>query len=104
MFKQTARFQPGTPKLSQRGMLIDLLIHERLRKARFVPFVMTITSITNQVDHEVFMEFLTISKRSLGGLKAGLRVIRGDMDARYLESFFQGAGVQTSALLLSCRA
>ena len=62
-------------------MAVNFLVHERLCEARLVTFVVPITAVTDQVNHEILVEFLAIGIRAPGGLKAGKRVI-GDALAK----------------------
>jgi len=38
----------------------DFIVHFGLRKLRFVDFIMSIFSVTNQVNHEVFLVFMFV--------------------------------------------
>src|SRR5687768_8758483 len=78
-------------------MFIDLAIHYRLRKTRFISFVMTITAIADQVDHKILMEFMSVGERGARGLGTGLWIICINVNYGNFKSFRQIAGVQTAA-------
>lgn len=42
-------------------VVFDLLIHQRLSKGRLILFIMSISSVSNNIDKDVLLEFLTIS-------------------------------------------
>src|SRR5688500_12250860 len=81
-------------------MLIDLLVHCRLREARLIALVVTVTPVADEIDHEVLLELLAIGERGPGGLDACHRVIRIDMHHRNLESCCHIAGMKSAAGLV----
>ncbi len=78
-------------------MFIDLVVHCRLGKARLIPFVMTITPVTDQIDHEVLVELVAIGERGPCRFDARDRVIRIDMNDRDLKTLCHIAGMQAAA-------
>ncbi len=78
-------------------MFIDLVVHHRLSKAWFVPFIVTVAPVPDQVDHEVFVELMAVGERRARRFDAGDRIICIDVDDGNLESFCHIAGVQTAA-------
>src|SRR3990172_1296721 len=75
-------------------MLVDFLVHQRLGKARFVPFVVTVATVPDQVNEKIFIEFVAVSKGSQGCFEAAVRVVGVYVDDRDFKSFRQVAGMQ----------
>src|SRR5512134_1775018 len=86
-------FQSLGPELSYSRMFVDLAIHGRLGKARLITFVMTIAPITDQVDHEIFVELVTVGESSSRSLDASDGIIRIDVDARDFKSLCHVTGM-----------
>ena len=68
-----------------------------LGKARFVPFVVTIAPVADEVDEKVAFEMVAIGHRHARHPDAGDRIVGIDMDNRNLEAFGQVAGIERAA-------
>ena len=75
-------------------MLADLLIHQRLRERRFVPFVVTPAAVTDQIDEEIALEGRAIGEGQPRRLDAGHRIVGIDVDDGNLEAARQAARVR----------
>ena len=65
--------------LPGRGMLLDLLIHQRLGCRGLIRLVMTITTIADQINHHVTMEGVAKLQRQLGHQDHCIRIIAVDV-------------------------
>ena len=65
--------------------LADFLVHDRLGCCRLVRFVVTTTTIADQIDHHVVLEFVAIIHRHLCHEHDRFRVIRIHMQNRRLD-------------------
>ena len=70
---------------SYRLLVSNLLVHQRLRVARFVALVVTVASIADEIDEHVLAEALPIRKREPRAVHHGLRIVPihvedGDLD------------------------
>src|SRR3546814_4319166 len=61
-------------------MLANLRVHQRLREARLVSFVVTEAAIAPHVDHDVAVKRLTEFDRHLAGERHRLRIIAIHME------------------------
>jgi hypothetical protein len=66
--------------LPHRRMLLDLVVHERLRVAGLVGLVVAEAAVADQVDHRVAAELPPESHRQLDGVDACLHVVGVHMD------------------------
>src|SRR5512142_2594633 len=85
------------PDLPYSWMLINLAIHRRLCKAGLISFIMTITAIANQIDHEIFAELLAVSKRGPRGLHARDWIICIDMNHWNFKALCEVTGEHAAA-------
>src|SRR5215213_169082 len=65
-------------------MRFDTRVHQRLRVTRLVSLVVTKPAETDQIEHNVFIEFLAIVERDLQHAIRGLRIVAVDMEDRQL--------------------
>src|SRR5690349_7096144 len=92
------------PDLSHPWMLINLLVHRGLGKARFIAFIMPIAPVADQVDHKVLAELLTIGKGGTCCFHTCHWIICVDMDDRNFKSFCEIAGKHAATrFALICR-
>ncbi len=91
------------PELAHGRVRGDLLVHDRLRERRLVPFVVPVSAIADQVDQEVALELRAIRKRQPRDLDARLRIVRVDVDDRDLEPARQTARVRRAVGVLGAR-
>ncbi|MNB92607.1 hypothetical protein D3C75_397120 [compost metagenome] len=65
-------------------MLLDLLVHQGLGRARLVGLVVTVTTVADKLDHHVALEGVAVIQRNLGHQHHGFRVIPVDVQHRCL--------------------
>ena len=65
-------------------MLLDRLIHPRLRQRRFIAFIVAVTAITDHVDDDVLMELLAEVVGDLDRANARFRIVAVDVEDRRL--------------------
>ena len=82
---------------TSRAFFIDELIHERLRKAWFVTFVMAATSVADHIDYYIFIKFLTIFKCKMCNSNAGFRIISINVEDRGFNHLCNICAVTSSA-------
>ena len=80
-------------ELGHARMLADLLVHQRLGKARFVALVMAEAAIAPHIDHDVAPEGLAIVDRQLAGEGHGFRIIAVDVQDRRLNTLGHVRGI-----------
>ena len=61
--------------LGQRGSVLDLAVHQRLRERRFVAFVVAVAAIAVQVDDHIAIERLAELQRQLGHVDGRLGIL-----------------------------
>ncbi len=71
-------------ELARARMLVDLLVHQRLRDHRLVGLVVAEPAEADEVDEDVAMELLTVVHRDLDGEQAHLRIVAVDVQDRRL--------------------
>src|SRR3546814_14232338 len=72
---QVLRLQTCGIAFADKRMLANLRVHQRLREARLVSFVVTEAAIAPHVDHDVAVKRLTEFDRHLAGERHRLRII-----------------------------
>ena len=82
-------FQRRGVLLSQCRMHLDLGRHDRLREARFVAFVVSVTAVADQVDQHVAAELQAVRHRQPDRRQARWCVVRVDVDDRDVEALRQ---------------
>ena len=65
-------------------MLLDLLVHQGLGRARLVGLVVAVTTVADQLDHHVALEGVAVIQGNLGHQHHGFRVIPVDVQHRGL--------------------
>ena len=80
------RDQSTRPLLTQCRMLLELAVSYRLRESRLIVLVVTVTTVADQIDDELFAELQPVRNRHLGDEGACFKVIRVDMNDRDLVS------------------
>ena len=65
-------------------MLLDGCIHHRLCYGRLVSFVVPATSVTDEVNDDVFLELIAVVDRQLGDKNNRFRVIPVNVEYRRL--------------------
>jgi len=76
--------QPLRINRAHAGMRFHARVHQRLRVARLVRLVVTESTKTDHVDHDVLVELLTIIERDLQHAIRGLGIVAVDMKDRQL--------------------
>ena len=76
---------------------VDFFIHHRLRDARVVSLVVTVTPVTHQIDHHVFFEQHAVFQRQPGYRHHRFRVIAVDMKNRRIHHFGDIAAIHGRA-------
>ncbi len=66
------------------GMRFHARVHQRLRVAGFVSFVMTKPAKTDQIEHDVFVELLPVIERDLQRAIRCFRIVAVDVKDRQL--------------------
>ena len=80
-------------------MFFDFLIHQRLRRIRLVCFVVTVTTVTNQVNHHITFKGVAIINGELRHKYHGFRIITVDVENWRLHhlgdvsTVFSGTGI-----------
>src|ERR1041384_4442446 len=94
------------PNLPHSWMLVNYAIHRRLCKTRLVSFIVPIAAIANQVDHEIFAEFLAIRERSARCLYTSDWIIRIDVHHWNFKAFGEVTGKHTATrfTLIRCKS
>src|SRR3546814_8143021 len=72
---QVLRLQTCSIAFADKRMLANLRVHQRLRKARLVAFIVTEAAIAPHVDNDVAVKRLTEFARHLECERHGLRII-----------------------------
>ncbi len=85
--------------LAHAGMRGDGGVLARLRVGGLVSLVVPVAPIAHQVDHDVAVEPGPVHPGQAGGGKAGLGIIRVDVDDRRVEALGEVAGVDRRACL-----
>src|SRR5512133_1105116 len=62
-------------ELADRPLLFDQVIHPRLGEARIIALIVTAAAIADEVDDDVFVEFLPERERQPSHPNAGLRIV-----------------------------
>ena len=70
--------------MARSRMRFDARIHQRLRVARLVAFVMTETAETDEIERHVFVIFLPIIERDLDDAVSGFGIVAVDVKNRRL--------------------
>src|SRR5699024_12659738 len=83
-----------------RGLIGDQVVHARLCHRRVVAFVVTTTTVGDQVDDDVAVETLTVFVGQLGGLYDCFRIVPIDVNDRSLDGPGHIGGVRGRAGLL----
>jgi hypothetical protein len=60
-------------------MRFDARVHQRLRVARLVAFVVSETAETDQIERDVFVEFLPVIERDFDDAESRFRVVAVDV-------------------------
>ena len=89
--------EAGCPKFSDCRMAIYLFIHQRLSETWLIAFVVAVSSIAHEIDHEIGVETIAIGAGETGNFDACFRIVRVDMHNRNLEAFSQVAGIKRAA-------
>ena len=66
---------------------LDAIVHERLGKIGFVPFIVPIPAITNHIDNHILAESVAIISRQSAYMNGGLRVFAMYMEDGHHEHF-----------------
>ena len=69
---------------SHARMCLHARVHQRLRVARFVGFVMTKPAKSNHIEHDVFIELLPVIERDLHRAISRFRIVAVDVKDRQL--------------------
>ncbi|KFB73717.1 MAG: hypothetical protein AW09_001029 [Candidatus Accumulibacter phosphatis] len=67
-------------ELARAGMLLDLLVHQRLRDHGLILLVVTELAIADDVDHDILLEGLAVFDCQAGNQRHRFRVIPIDME------------------------
>ena len=86
--------------VAHRRMAGDDLVNLRLRERRFVPFVVAVAAVPDEIDQGVEPEAVTIGPRQPRRLDARDRIVRIDVDDWNLEAARQAARVAGAVRLL----
>src|SRR5690606_39169214 len=85
--------------LQRRRMILDLLVHERLRHARIIAFIMAEAAIAEHVDHDRAIETLTELRRDLRRMDNRFRVVAIHMEDRRLHHLRHIGGIGRGAAM-----
>ena len=86
--------------LADRGVLLDLRRHLRLRVGGLVGLVVAVAAVADQVDDDVALELLAVGHREPRRGDAGLDVVGVDVDDRDVVALRHVGGVRRRARLL----
>ncbi len=100
LLEDAAILQRLGPDLAHGRMVVDDLVHLRLRVCRLVALVVAEAAVADEVDHEVLGELLPVGVGHTGGRETCLRVVGVDVDDRDLVPLRQVAGVGGRAGIL----
>ncbi|GBD41382.1 hypothetical protein HRbin39_00763 [bacterium HR39] len=89
--------EPPREDLPHRGVLGDLLVHERLGEARFVALVVAVTPVAPQVDDHVLLELPAVLGGELGHLHHRHRIVAVDVEHRRLDAPRHVGGIGRAA-------
>ena len=92
--------QPLGVELADRRVLLDPLVHERLRVGGLVGLVVAEAPVADQVDQRVAVEGLAEGVRQADGRDAGLHVVGVHVDDRDVEALGEVGRVARRAALL----
>ena len=81
-------------KGSHRPLRLDEVVHERLRHGRVVALVVSATTVTDEVDHNIVLKRLTIPNGKFGNADDGFGVVAVDVENRGLHRFRDVGGVE----------
>ena len=86
-----------TPHFAWRRVRLDLRIHRRLRESRLVGLVVTVATVTHEIDKEVLAELRAVLNTKLHHAHAGVRILRIHVSNRDLEALGEIARVMRRA-------
>ena len=89
--------QPVGVELARARMLVDLLVHQRLRDHRLVGLVVAEPAEADEVDEHVLVEALPVVERELGGEQARLGIVAVDVEDRRLDHLRDVGAVERAA-------
>ena len=87
-------------ELAHRRVLLDQLVHQRLRVGGLVGLVVAEAAVADQVDHDAAAELLAERHRQPHGGDAGLEVVGVHVDDRHVEALGEVRRVARRARLL----
>ena len=68
-------------------MIFDLIVHQRLSENRLILLIVSISSVSNNINKDIFVKFLTISHSDLDDLVQNVRSVSVYMDNRGIYCF-----------------
>ena len=83
--------------LARRRMLMDALVHQRLRDHRLVLLVVAEPAIAHEIDHHVLAELHAKIERDLGHQAYRFRIVAVDVENRHFEHLRHVAAIQRRA-------
>jgi len=82
---------------SHTRMIADVLVHDRLRRGRFVRLTVTVLAVADEIDDDVLVEFHAEIERELSGQRDRFRIVPVDVEDRRLDDFRDVRAVQRRA-------
>ena len=92
--------EPGSVLLAHGRVLLDQLVHERLRVARLVALVVPEAAVADEVDDDVVVELLPEGHRQANGRDGRLWVVGVHVEDRRVEALGEVGGVPRRAALV----
>jgi hypothetical protein len=92
--------QGARPDLADRRVRGDRGIHQWLRERGFIPFVVPVPAVADQIDQKIALELRAVGNRQTRHLDARFRVVGVDVDDRDLESAREAAGIRRAVGVL----
>ena len=78
------------------GPLTDSLIHHRLSKGGLILLIVTVSSVSDYINKNIFLELLSIINSKLDDLVDLLRIISVHMNDRSLDCFCHICAIETT--------
>src|SRR5262249_22928011 len=85
------------------GMLFDLAVHDRLRVAGIVAFVVAVAAVADHIDDDVLLELLAVIERDLHDADCGFGIVAIHVEDGRLHAARNVGGVRRGARLIGQR-
>ncbi len=82
------------PKFADSRVTFDGPVQHRFCERRLIGFVMTVPTVTHEIDHEISLEASPVRQREQRRFDAGLGFVRIDVNDGNLEALGQITGIE----------